>query len=264
MDLHTVCCSLLLLLTCSGRGFGQVLELPESINKTVGENVVITSKRLPEPPHQLVRWKVNASIILSGPPNGITILPPYKDRVSLNTTSLALELRSLTESDTGQYELTVDTPTYCRLVNTSIYPIYTSIGRTSLLVLDSGSEGGHGDSLSAGAIAGIVIGVLLGVAAIAGLIFYFVKVKEMPRTNSRGNNQSEATHNAGGHDSNYENILRFHNPNTGVTVGGSDTQTPHTPHPVTDTFYENMFSSQNKDPVMRHTPHPDEVIYENP
>ncbi|GAA6112062.1 carcinoembryonic antigen-related cell adhesion molecule 6-like, partial [Tachysurus ichikawai] len=122
MDLHTVCCSLLLLLTCSGRGFGQVLELPESINKTVGENVVITPKRLPDHPLFSVKWRVNTTAILVGPPNGITITPMYKDRVSLNTTSLALELRSLTENDTGQYELTVDSTT-------------THIGHTSLLVL---------------------------------------------------------------------------------------------------------------------------------
>ncbi|XP_047666873.1 carcinoembryonic antigen-related cell adhesion molecule 20-like isoform X2 [Tachysurus fulvidraco] len=620
MDLHTVCCSLLLLLTCSGRGFGQVLELPESINKTVGENVVITPKRIPHPPHSFVRWNFNTVVILTGPPNGVDILPPYKDRLSFNTTSLALELRSLTESDTGQYVLSVDTtttytahtsllvlvpvssvtivpsqtelvenstvsflcsasgssisfiwlngsseitagervqltdnnskltitsvmrgdtgPYECEVYNSinrnrslpfslTIYygpenvavaadleepfyisgsnlklncsaesrpaaeihwavnetelvekgqvlklnniqishsgnytciayntqtlqnsvsesisvnilvpvsnvaiipsltevelnntvsvicsasgsslsfiwlngssevtagervqltdnnrnltitsvirgdtgpyeceaynsisrkkslpvsltikinvPVsnvaiipsltevelnntvsficsasgsslsfmwlnassevtagervqltdnnrnltitsvirgdtgpyeceaYNSISRKKSLpvsltikINDSGNEGGDGDSLSAGAIAGIVIGVLLAVAAIAGLIFYFVKVKEMPRTNSRGNNQSGATHNAGGHDSQYENIPRFHNLNTRVTVGGSDTQTPHKPHPVMDTYYENMVGSHNN-PVMRHTPHPDEgVIYENP
>ncbi|XP_047666878.1 carcinoembryonic antigen-related cell adhesion molecule 1-like isoform X4 [Tachysurus fulvidraco] len=526
MDLHTVCCSLLLLLTCSGRGFGQVLELPESINKTVGENVVITPKRIPHPPHSFVRWNFNTVVILTGPPNGVDILPPYKDRLSFNTTSLALELRSLTESDTGQYVLSVDTtttytahtsllvlvpvssvtivpsqtelvenstvsflcsasgssisfiwlngsseitagervqltdnnskltitsvmrgdtgPYECEVYNsinrnrslpfsltiyygpenvaaaadpeepfyssgsnltlncsaesrpaaefhwavngtelvemgqelkltniqishsgnytciahntqtlqnsvslpisvTILVPVsnvaiipsltevelnntvsvicsasgsslsfiwlngssevtagervqltdnnrnltitsvirgdtgpyeceaYNSISRKKSLpvsltikINDSGNEGGDGDSLSAGAIAGIVIGVLLAVAAIAGLIFYFVKVKEMPRTNSRGNNQSGATHNAGGHDSQYENIPRFHNLNTRVTVGGSDTQTPHKPHPVMDTYYENMVGSHNN-PVMRHTPHPDEgVIYENP
>ncbi|XP_047666888.1 carcinoembryonic antigen-related cell adhesion molecule 1-like isoform X2 [Tachysurus fulvidraco] len=312
MDLHTVCCSLLLLLTCSGRGFGQVLELPESINKTVGENVVITPKRLTDPPHRFVRWNFNTAIILSGPPNGVDILPPYKDRVSFNTTSLALELRSLTESDTGQYVLSVDTtttytahtsllvlvpvssvtivPSQTELVenntvsfvcsasgsslsfiwlngsseitagervqltdnnskltitsvmrgDTGTYECeaYNSISRKkslpfSLMIYYGGSEGGDGDSLPAEAIARIVIGVLLVVAANAGLIFYFVKVKEMPRTNSRGNNQSLATHNAGGHDSQYENILRFHNSNTEVTVGGSDTQMPHTPHPDT-------------------------------
>ncbi|MCJ8728845.1 hypothetical protein PDJAM_G00009150, partial [Pangasius djambal] len=56
---------------------------------------------------------------------------------------------------------------------------------------EKGTAGGGGESLSAGAIAGIVIGVLLGVAGIAGLIFYFMKSKETPRTNSRGNEQNQ-------------------------------------------------------------------------
>lgn len=41
------------------------------------------------------------------------------------------------------------------------------------------TAGGDGESLSGGAIAGTVIGVLLGVAGIAGLIFYFMKTKIM-------------------------------------------------------------------------------------
>ncbi|KAF4088391.1 hypothetical protein AMELA_G00082430 [Ameiurus melas] len=110
MDFHAVCCSLLLL-SCTGVCFGQELLLPERINKPVGENVVITPIRIPDPPHEFIRWKFNEISILSGPPSGITILPQYTDRVSLNTTTLALELRNLTESDTGPYSLTVNTPT---------------------------------------------------------------------------------------------------------------------------------------------------------
>lgn len=48
-----------------------------------------------------------------------------------------------------------------------------------MLLLKKVTAGGGGETLSAGAIAGIVIGVLLGVAGIAGLIFYFVKPKQM-------------------------------------------------------------------------------------
>ncbi|MCJ8728844.1 hypothetical protein PDJAM_G00009140, partial [Pangasius djambal] len=50
MDFHAVCC-ILLLLTCTGVCFGQGLLLPERINKAVGENVVITPTRIPDPPH---------------------------------------------------------------------------------------------------------------------------------------------------------------------------------------------------------------------
>ncbi|XP_053481144.1 carcinoembryonic antigen-related cell adhesion molecule 20-like isoform X2 [Ictalurus furcatus] len=110
MDLHAVCCSLLLL-SCTGACFGQELILPEIINTAVGENVVITPIRLPDPPHYVIIWKFNETAILAGPPSGIIIQPPYTDRVSLDPTTYTLELRSLTENDTGLYSLTVETLT---------------------------------------------------------------------------------------------------------------------------------------------------------
>ncbi|KAM9488989.1 cell adhesion molecule CEACAM8-like [Clarias gariepinus] len=108
MDLHVVCCTLVLL-TCTGVCFGRELILPEGINGIVGKNVVITPSRLPNPPHQFIRWMFNRDTILFGPPGGITPGPQYTDRVHLNTNTLALELRTLTESDTGSYSLSVDT-----------------------------------------------------------------------------------------------------------------------------------------------------------
>ncbi|XP_053089434.1 carcinoembryonic antigen-related cell adhesion molecule 21-like isoform X2 [Pangasianodon hypophthalmus] len=110
MDFHAVCCTLLLL-TCTGVCSGQEVFLPERINKAVGKNVVITPICLPDPPHHSIRWRCNWRIMLSRPPDRIIIQPAYTNRVSLNTTTLALELRSLTESDTGPYSLTVDTAT---------------------------------------------------------------------------------------------------------------------------------------------------------
>ncbi|XP_058243133.1 uncharacterized protein LOC131351658 [Hemibagrus wyckioides] len=314
MDLHAVCCTLLLL-TCSGLGFGQQLILPERINKAVGENVVITPIRLPDLPHYLIRWEFNTTSIVVG----TDVLPPYTDRVSIDTTTLALEIRNLTENDTGPYILTINTATTVVTGQTSlqvlvpvssvtIVPSQTelvefnstvsfvcsasgsfvsfiwlngsseitagervlltdnnssltitsvirgdtgpyeceasnSISRKkslplSLIIYYKGNAGG--DSLSAGAIAGIVIGVLLGVAGIAGLIFYFVKVKEMPKTNSRGNNQSGATHNAGGHDSYYEHMVGFQNQNPEVNVGRSDT------HPIKGVKRTDVISSEKR------------------
>ncbi|KAF5902367.1 carcinoembryonic antigen-related cell adhesion molecule 5-like, partial [Clarias magur] len=174
--------------------FGQELILPERINKAVGENVVITPIRIPDPPHQYIRWSFNSlnNTILSGSPGGITILPPYTNRVHLDTSTLALELRTLTDSDTGQYTLEVQTPA----------KPFTDV--TSLYVF--GVADGNGDSLSAGAIAGIVIGVLLGLAGISGLSFYFMKAKVMPRTKSSGSKQNEVTHDEQQQDPQYVNM----------------------------------------------------------
>ncbi|XP_053481111.1 carcinoembryonic antigen-related cell adhesion molecule 5-like isoform X3 [Ictalurus furcatus] len=110
MDLHAVCCSLLLL-SCTGVCFGQELLLPEIINTAVGENVVITPIRIPDPPHAFIIWRCNETFIVIGSASGIIIQPPYTHRVILDPTTLALELRSLTESDTGRYSLIVATLT---------------------------------------------------------------------------------------------------------------------------------------------------------
>ncbi|KAM9487621.1 cell adhesion molecule CEACAM1-like [Clarias gariepinus] len=108
MDLHVVCCTLVLL-TCTGACFGRELILPERINGAVGEKVVITPISIPEHTYSFIRWSFNTDTILSGPPDSITIQPQYTNRVHINTSTLALELRTLTESDTGPYTLFVDT-----------------------------------------------------------------------------------------------------------------------------------------------------------
>ncbi|XP_053481040.1 carcinoembryonic antigen-related cell adhesion molecule 5-like isoform X3 [Ictalurus furcatus] len=120
MDLHAVCCSLLLL-SCTGVCFGKELLLPEIINTAVGENVVITPIIIPDRPHLSINWIFNEITILYGPPSGITIYPPYTDRVSLDPTTYALELRSLTESDIGTYSLIVQTPTKIFKSKTSLH-----------------------------------------------------------------------------------------------------------------------------------------------
>ncbi|XP_053489660.1 carcinoembryonic antigen-related cell adhesion molecule 5-like [Ictalurus furcatus] len=89
-----------------------------------------------------------------------------------------------------------------------------------LVVKEEGSMGGGGDSLSAGAIAGIVIGVLLGVAGIAGLIFYFIKGKEMIERTSRGNKQNRATPSEGQHELHYADVshLRYNQRQQGIAA----------------------------------------------
>ncbi|MCJ8728843.1 hypothetical protein PDJAM_G00009130 [Pangasius djambal] len=70
---------------------------------------------------------------------------------------------------------------------------YSTSEPITITVLEKGTAGGGGNSLSAGAIAGIVIGVLLAIAGVAGLVFYFVKGKKIPETTSRGNKQNGGT-----------------------------------------------------------------------
>uniref|UniRef100_A0A8C1IKF9 Ig-like domain-containing protein n=1 Tax=Cyprinus carpio TaxID=7962 RepID=A0A8C1IKF9_CYPCA len=65
--------------------------------------------------------------------------------------------------------------------------------------------GGGGGGLSSGAIAGIVIGVLVAVAGICGLIVYLTKTKKIPKINLRQNGPSRG----GMFDLNYADISHF-------------------------------------------------------
>ncbi|KAM9488988.1 cell adhesion molecule CEACAM6-like [Clarias gariepinus] len=379
--------------------FGQEVILPQRISGTVGGNVLFTPLKIPDLPHTITSWRFNGALIITVQPSGTTIQDSYQGRVSFNTFTLALALRSLTESDTGQYTLTVqndkgtftaqtslqvlvpvsniaiipsntelvefnstvslvcsasgsspsfiwlngssevtagervqltnsnsnltitsvirgDTGPYrceasnsfsnatspplsltiyygpenVRVIAAPVGPSYSSgsnviltcsadsspaaefqwaVNGTELgemgqelrpsniqsshsgnytcmahnkeslryatsepiIITVLGPAGGNGDSLSAGAIAGIVIGVLLGLAGTAGLIFYFMKAKEMPTTKSRGNKQNGATHNSQ-QDPHYVNM-------TGVTMSRTNTQMGHTPQPDDEPIYEN-------------------------
>ncbi|XDV40085.1 hypothetical protein PO909_009232, partial [Leuciscus waleckii] len=57
-------------------------------------------------------------------------------------------------------------------------------------VFTIGEGGGGGGGLTTGAIAGIVIGVLVAVAGICGLIFYLIKTKKMPKMNEQQKGQA--------------------------------------------------------------------------
>lgn len=82
---------------------------------------MITPIHIPDPPHQFIRSMLNGRTILFGPPDGIIINPTYTDRVSLDNTTLTLELRNLIERDTGQYSLTVNNATVEFTGVTSLY-----------------------------------------------------------------------------------------------------------------------------------------------
>ncbi|KAI5610204.1 carcinoembryonic antigen-related cell adhesion molecule 1 isoform X2, partial [Silurus asotus] len=101
---------LLILIFIKTVSLGQGLSLPEKMEKKVNENLMIIPNSIPAPPYLLIKWQFNGSNIIYTTASGIETQPPYTDRASLDTTTLALTLRSLTESDSGLYALVVDTP----------------------------------------------------------------------------------------------------------------------------------------------------------
>ncbi|KAI5105926.1 carcinoembryonic antigen-related cell adhesion molecule 5 isoform X1, partial [Silurus meridionalis] len=128
---------ILLLLTCTGVSFGQQLLLPERMDIKVGENLVITPISIPDSSRVSTKWNYNGKTFLTEIHSGIIIQPPYTDRASLNTNTLALTLKSLTESDSGQYTLEVVTVTE---TNSSVTSVQVFVPASNVTILPSQTE----------------------------------------------------------------------------------------------------------------------------
>ncbi|TRY95581.1 hypothetical protein DNTS_018366 [Danionella cerebrum] len=106
------------------------------------------------------------------------------------------------------------------------------------LKVQQGGAGGGG--LSPGAIAGIVIGVLLAVSGICGLIVYLVKTKKIPMINSTKAQESRGTEQSRQpEDSRYETVINFHKDRgDGATQDASGASPIY--ENIDDNAYENM------------------------
>ncbi|XP_057196728.1 carcinoembryonic antigen-related cell adhesion molecule 6-like [Triplophysa rosa] len=104
---------------------GQVLQFPDSFDGAVGESIVFAPDNPPPTSSAfwLIRWIFGDQPVFTSTPAETNIPPAYTDRVTVDTTTHALMLMNLTFSDTGTYELSVQTD-----------KIYT--GQTSLLVYE--------------------------------------------------------------------------------------------------------------------------------
>ncbi|KAI5090910.1 carcinoembryonic antigen-related cell adhesion molecule 1 isoform X2, partial [Silurus meridionalis] len=116
---------------------GQQLLLPERMDIKVGENLVITPISIPDSSRLSARWSYNGKTFLTETPSGIIIQPPYTDRASLNTNTLALTLKRLTESDSGQYALEVVTVTE---TNSSVTSVQVFVPASNVTILPSQTE----------------------------------------------------------------------------------------------------------------------------
>ncbi|KAI4894222.1 hypothetical protein NFI96_027092 [Prochilodus magdalenae] len=104
----------LTLLVCAGVCLGQDLVLPARLNRAVGESVVFDPVRIPPPPFSTFTWNTKGIPIVTAVGDAVAVAPAYKDRVSVDVSTLALELRDLRTDDSGVFTLSVtgDTAVY--------------------------------------------------------------------------------------------------------------------------------------------------------
>ncbi|XP_073781987.1 hemicentin-1 isoform X2 [Danio rerio] len=86
---------------------GKDHQLPELINGAVGESVKFTPNNPPSTAIDIINWQFGTTIILTGNPDSPVVASAYRDRVSFDKNTLALELRNLKLEDSGSYSLTV-------------------------------------------------------------------------------------------------------------------------------------------------------------
>ncbi|XP_056618167.1 carcinoembryonic antigen-related cell adhesion molecule 20-like [Triplophysa dalaica] len=111
-----------------GQCIGQALFFPDSFNGAVGGSVEFALDSPPPPNSVDVEWNYGFPIILTFKDGVLSIQPAYRDRATLDTTTLALRLMNLRFNDTGTYKLSV----------TNKEGIYN--GLTSLVVYENVSD----------------------------------------------------------------------------------------------------------------------------
>ncbi len=91
----------------TGQYFGEDLQFSEPAIGAVGGSVVFAPDNPPSTSIDIIQWHFGTTLIVTGHPDSTTIVSAYRDRVSFDRNTLALELRNLRLDDSGIYRLTV-------------------------------------------------------------------------------------------------------------------------------------------------------------
>ncbi|XP_016319574.1 carcinoembryonic antigen-related cell adhesion molecule 20-like isoform X2 [Sinocyclocheilus anshuiensis] len=95
------------MLSCFGLFLSEDLQFSGPANGAVGGSVVFAPDNPPSTSNDAVQWHFGTAIIVTALSDSTTIASAYRDRVSFDKNTLALELWNLTLNDSGIYRLTV-------------------------------------------------------------------------------------------------------------------------------------------------------------
>ncbi len=90
-----------------GQYFGEDLQFSELVNGAVEGRVVFAPDNPPSTSIYIIQWHFGTTLILSSQSDSTSIAAAYRDRVSFDRNTLALELWNLRLGDSGIYKLTV-------------------------------------------------------------------------------------------------------------------------------------------------------------
>ncbi|XP_050987554.1 carcinoembryonic antigen-related cell adhesion molecule 20-like [Labeo rohita] len=113
--------------------FGDDLQFSEPAAGEVRGSVVFTPDNPPSTSINALQWQFGTTTILTALSDSTIIVPAYKDRVSFNRSTLALELRNLRLDDSGIYSLTVISSTGNQLRGETSLQVFENITNVRLI-----------------------------------------------------------------------------------------------------------------------------------
>uniref|UniRef100_A0A3B1KDM6 Ig-like domain-containing protein n=1 Tax=Astyanax mexicanus TaxID=7994 RepID=A0A3B1KDM6_ASTMX len=107
MAARALCCALMLLL-CGGVCSGENLILPSKLQNATQETALFKPISLPTETFMGYTWNFGSLLVINVVGTLNSTSAAYRNRISLDKTTLALELRNLTLNDSGDYILSVN------------------------------------------------------------------------------------------------------------------------------------------------------------
>ncbi|XP_058602946.1 carcinoembryonic antigen-related cell adhesion molecule 20-like isoform X2 [Onychostoma macrolepis] len=122
----------LCMLSCFGQFLGEDLQFSDPANGAVGGSVVFAPDNPPSTSIDTIQWHFGTTLIVTAQSDSAVIASAYRDRVSFDRNTLALELRNLRLNDSGKYSLTVITTAGHQLRGDTLLQLFENITNVML------------------------------------------------------------------------------------------------------------------------------------